>query len=39
MKLEQVTNRDKGNKTASKKVEDDIMPIICDVMVIVLTYG
>ena len=39
MKLEQVTKREKGSKIASKKVEDDIMPIICDAIVIVLIYG
>ena len=39
MKLRAVTKLDKRNKTTSKKIDDDVMSAICDVIVIFLIYG
>ena len=39
MKLGPVTKLDKRNKTKSKKFDDDIMPLNCDVIVIFPIFG
>ena len=39
MKLGPVTKLDKRNKTASKKFDDDVMLVKCDVIVIFPIYG
>ena len=39
MKLGPVTKLDKGNKTMSKKFDDDVMSANCDIIVIFLIYG
>ena len=39
MKLIPVTKLHKGNKTASKKIDDEVMPRNCDVIVIFQIYG
>ena len=39
MELRPVTKLDKRNKTTSKKFDDDVMSINCDVMVIFPIYG
>ena len=39
MKLGPVNKLDKGNKTNSKKVGDDVMLANCDVIVSFLIYG
>ena len=38
MKLGPVTKLDKGNKTASKKIDDDFMSANCEVIVIFPIY-
>ena len=39
MKLGPVTKLDKRNKTKSKKLDDNIMPLNCDVIVIFPIFG
>ena len=39
MELSPVTEVDKRNKTTSKKFDDDVMSVNCDVMVIFPIYG
>ena len=39
MKFGAVTKLDKRNKTASKKVDDNVISVNCDVIVIFPTYG
>ena len=39
MELRPVTELDKRNKTTSKKFDDDVMSVNCDVMVIFPIYG
>ena len=39
MKLVPVTKLDNRNKTTSKKIDDDFMSAICDVIVIFPIYG
>ena len=39
MELRPVTKLDKRNKTTSKKFDDDVMSVNCDVMVIFPIYG
>ena len=39
MKLGPVTKLDKGNKTTSKKFDDDVMSANCDVIVMFPNYG
>ena len=39
MKLEPVTKIDKRNKITPKKIDDDVMPKNCDVIVIFSIYG
>ena len=39
MKLGPVTKLDKKNKTTSKKIDDDVMSGICDVIVIFPNYS
>ena len=39
MRLGPVTKIDKRNKKTSKKVDDDVMSINCDVIVIFPIYG
>ena len=39
MKLEPVTKIDKRNKTTLKKFNDEVIPAICDVIVILSIYG
>ena len=39
MELSPVTELDKRNKTTSKKFDDDVMSVNCDVMVIFPIYG
>ena len=39
MKLGPVTKLDKRNKAKSKKIDDDVMSVNCDVIVIFPIYG
>ena len=39
MKLGPVTKRDKGNMSMSKKIDDDVMSVNCDVIAIFRIYG
>ena len=39
MKLRPVTKLDTGNKTTSKKFDDDVNSANCDVILIFLIYG
>ena len=39
MKLGPVTKLDKKNKRTSKKIDDDVVPANCDVIVIFPIYG
>ena len=39
MKLEPVTKLDKRNRSLSKKIYDDVIPINCDVIVIFPIFG
>ena len=39
MKLGPVTNFDKRNKTTSKKFDNDVMSVNCDIIVIFPIYG
>ena len=39
MKPGPVTKLDKGNKTSSKKIDDNVMSAICNVIVTFLIYG
>ena len=39
MKLGQVTKLDKRNRSLSKKIYDDVIPINCDVIVIFPIFG